>query len=213
MHIALIGATGHVGATVLAEALARGHRVTAIVRNPAKLPSHPALSAQALDVFDTPALAKALAGHDAVISAYNPGWGAADIRATMARGGAAIITATKQAQVPRLLAVGGAGSLQVAPGLEALDTPDFPAEWKEGAEGTRDFLHQLRKESTLDWSFLSPAFDLFAGERRGVYRTGGDQALFDAEGKSRISIADYAIALIDELERPAHSRQRFCVAY
>ncbi|MCX9155696.1 NAD(P)-dependent oxidoreductase [Niveibacterium sp. 24ML] len=213
MKIALIGATGFVGAALLTEALARGHQVTALVRDITKLPAHPQLSARAVDVFDAAALAGALRGHDAVLSAYNPGWGTPDIRTKMADGGAAIINATRAAAVPRLLVVGGAGSLEVAPGLQALDTPDFPAAWKDGAEGTRDFLIRLRDTQDLDWSFLSPAFDLFPGEHRGSYRVGGDQAFFDAEGKSRISAADYALAMIDELEVPRHTGRRFCVAY
>lgn len=213
MKIALIGATGFVGGALLKEALARGHQVTALVRDVAKLPAHPQLTPQAIDVFDTAALASALRGHDVVLSAFNPGWGSADIRAKMADGGAAIINATRAAAVQRLLVVGGAGSLEVAPGLQALDTPDFPAEWKEGAEGTRDFLIRLRETHDLDWTFLSPAFDLFPGERTGNYRIGADQAIFDAAGKSRISVADYALAMIDELVVPRHRKQRFCVAY
>ncbi len=212
MKIALIGATGFVGAALLTEALERGHEVAAIVRNVAKLPQHPKLTAHALDVFDAAALTAALTGQDAVIAAYNPGWGKPDIRATMARGGAAIIAAAKAAKV-RLLAVGGAGSLEVAPGLQALDTPDFPPQWKDGAEGTRDFLNRLRSESALAWTCLSPAFELFPGPRTGKYRTGGDQAFFDAGGKSRIAAADYAVAMLDELETPKHTGHRFAVAY
>jgi putative NADH-flavin reductase len=214
MKIALIGATGFVGAALLNEALSRGHTVTAIVRDTSKLPQKSNLKALALDVFDTPALTAALAGHDALIASYNPGWSTPneEMRGTMAKGGAAIIASAKAAKV-RLLAVGGAGSLEVAPGLQAIDTPDFPAQWKAGAEGTRDYLKQLRTETGLEWTFLSPAFELFPGERTGKYRTGGDQAFFDAEGKSRISTADYAVAMLDELEAPKHTGRRFSVAY
>lgn len=213
MKIALIGATGFVGTALLAEALSRGHQVTAIVRDVAKLAAHPQLHAQATDVFDAAALTAALRGHDAVISAYNPGWADAAIRAKSLAGGEAIINATKAAGVPRLLVVGGAGSLEVAPGLQALDTPDFPAQWKEGAEGVRDLLHRLRKETGLAWTFLSPAFELVPGERTGQYRLGGDQAFFDADGHSRISSADYAVAMLDELEHARHTGRRFSVAY
>jgi putative NADH-flavin reductase len=196
MKTAVIGATGFVGSALLKEALDRGHEVTALVRHPEKLQPHPKLRP-----------------HDAVISAFNPGWGNPDIYNMQIKGTRAIIDGVKKAGVKRLLFVGGAGSLEVKPGVQALDLPGFPAEYKQGALATREALNLLRKESSLDWSFLSPSADLFPGQRTGTFRLGKDQMLNDANGQSRISTQDYAVAMIDEVERPAHVRQRFTVGY
>ncbi|OHC22332.1 MAG: 3-beta hydroxysteroid dehydrogenase [Pseudomonadales bacterium RIFCSPHIGHO2_02_FULL_60_43] len=213
MKLALIGASGFVGAAVLQEALDRGHQVTGIVRNPAKLPQHAALNAVAGDAYNAEALAAHLKGHDAVIHAFNPGWGTADIRERFIQGSQAIIAASKQADVQRLLVVGGAGSLYVAPGLQLIDTPDFPAEYKEGAEGARQALNLLKAETALAWSFISPPALLQPGARSGQFRIGGDQLLMNGDAPAQISVADLAVAIIDELERPHHLRQRFTVGY
>lgn len=213
MKLALIGASGFVGAAVLQEALGRGHQVTGIVRNPTKLPQHPALNAVAGDAYNAEALAAHLKGHDAVIHAFNPGWGTADIRERFIQGSQAIIAASKQADVQRLLVVGGAGSLYVAPGLQLIDTPDFPAEYKEGAEGARQALNLLKTETALAWSFISPPALLQPGARSGQFRIGGDQLLMNGDAPAQISVADLAVAIIDELERPHHLRQRFTVGY
>ena len=213
MKIALIGASGFVGAAVLHEALNRGHQVSGIVRQPQKLPQHPALTAVAGDAYDADALAQNLAGQDAVIHAFNPGWGQANIRELFIQGTRAIYAAVKQAGVKRLLVVGGAGSLYVAPGLQLLDTPDFPAEYKEGAEGARQALQLIQDETALEWSFVSPPAHLHPGERTGQFRIGGDQLLMNGEAPAGISVADLAVAIIDELERPQHICQRFTVGY
>ena len=213
MKLALIGASGFVGAAVLQEALDRSHQVTGIVRDLAKLPQHPALSAVAGDAYNADALAAQLRGHDAVIHAFNPGWGTADIRERFIQGSQAIIAASKQAGVQRLLVVGGAGSLYVAPGLQLIDTPDFPAEYKEGAEGARQTLNLLQTETALDWSFISPPALLQPGARSGRFRLGGDQLLMNGDVPAEISVADLAVAILDELERPQHLRQRFTVGY
>ncbi|NQD92629.1 NAD(P)-dependent oxidoreductase [Pseudomonas sp. CrR25] len=213
MKLALIGASGFVGAAVLQEALNRGHQVTGIVRQPHKLPQHPALSAVAGDAYAADALAEALTGHDAVIHAFNPGWGQAQIRERFIQGTQAIYAAVKQAGVRRLLVVGGAGSLYVAPGLQLIDTPDFPVAYKEGAEGARQALQLIQQENSLDWSFVSPPALLQPGERTGQFRIGGDQLLMQGEMPANISVADLAVAIIDELERPQHIRQRFTVGY
>lgn len=213
MKLALIGASGFVGAAVLQEALNRGHQVTGIVRHPEKLPAHAALTAVAGDAYNAEALAEQLKGHDAVIHAFNPGWGTADIRERFIQGSQAIIAATKQAGVQRLLVVGGAGSLYVAPDLQLLDTPDFPGEYKEGAEGARQALQLTQGETTLDWSFVSPPALLHPGERTGQFRLGGDRLLMKGEVPAGISVADLAVAIIDELEHPQHIRQRFTVGY
>lgn len=213
MKLALIGATGYVGAALLEEALSRGHQVTALVRNPQKLPQHPLLTAVQADVHDVARLSDQLRGHDAVLSAFNPGWGNADIRQQFIAGSQAIVAATKAAGVARLLVVGGAGSLYVAPGLQLIDTPNFPAEYKEGAEGARQLLNQLREEQQLQWTFLSPAALLQPGPRTGHFRLGGEQLLMNGDAPGQISVADLAVALLDETEQPQYIRQRFTVAY
>jgi hypothetical protein len=212
MTIALIGASGYVGSAILREALWRGHHVTAVVRDTAKLIAQPGLRAIAADVLDTSALTSVLAGHAAVISAFS-GHSQAQIREHYGRGLRSIIAAVKQARVPRLLVVGGAGSLDVAPGLQLVDSPHFPAQWKQTAEGARDALNLLRQERELDWTMLSPSALVERGIRTAKFRLGTDQLLVDAAGESYISLEDYAVAMLDELERPAHSRQRFTVGY
>ncbi|MNF72455.1 3 beta-hydroxysteroid dehydrogenase/Delta 5--_4-isomerase [compost metagenome] len=213
MKIALIGATGFVGSAVLTEALQRGHQVTAIVRHPEKLPQLANLTARKADAYDAAAIAQAVEGHDAVVHAFNPGWGEAKIRELFIEGTQAIFTGVKQAGVKHLLVVGGAGSLYVAPNLQLIDTPDFPTEYKEGAEGARQALNLIREEHSLDWSFISPPARLEPGERSGRFRVGGDQLLMDGDHPARITVADLAVAIIDELEQPQHIRQRFTVGY
>lgn len=212
MKIALIGASGYVGAKLLDEALRRGHQVTALVRRPEKLPAHPALAARAADVYEAEALAAAVKGHDVVLSAFNPGWSEPDIQALHVRGSRAIVDAVKRAGVPRLVAIGGAGSLFVAPGVQLVDTPQFPAEWKEGALGARQALRDLQSEPSLDWTFVSPAALLEPGERTGKYRLGADELPMDGDKPARISVEDLAVAVLDEIERPQHPRRRFTVA-
>lgn len=213
MKVALIGATGFVGSAILKEALDRGHEVAAIVRHPEKLTPHPNLHPQKGDVYNEDEVARVVAGHDAVISAFNPGWGNQDIYNRQVQGTKAIINGVKKAGIKRLLFVGGAGSLEVKPGVQALDLPGFPAEYKQGALATRETLNLLRKETGLDWSFLSPSADISPGQRTGKFRLGKDQMLKDANGQSRISTEDYAMAMIDEVEKPTHVRQRFTVGY
>lgn len=212
MNIALIGATGFVGSAVLNELLQRGHRVTALARHPDKLAARERLTVVRADAQDVAQVAQAVLGHDAVLSAYNPGWGQPDIYEQYLRGTRAIVAGTRQAGVRRLLVVGGAGSLYVAPGVQLVDTPEFPAEWKQGALGARDALNELRQEAALDWTMLSPPILLQPGERTGQYRLGQDNPLMDGEQPGHISVADLAVALVDELESPRHTRQRFTVA-
>lgn len=203
MTIALIGATGHVGSRLLAELAARGHQVTAIVRNPGKVPALPGVTAVAGDVFDGDGLAKLLAGHEAVISTVH--FSASDP--------AILIAAVKRSGAKRYLVVGGAGSLEVAPGVKLFDTPEFPAIYLDEARKGGAFLELLKQEPELDWTFLSPSALIQPGERTGRFRLGLDQLLVDAEGKSAISTEDFAVALVDELEKPAHRRRRFTVGY
>jgi hypothetical protein len=209
MNIALTGATGNVGSKILAEALDRGHAVTGIARHPERLSAHPRVKAARGDVADASGLASLLAGHDAVISAVR--FQGLDIEA--------LLRAAKGVGVQRLLMVGGAGSLEVSPGVQLVDTPTFPEAYKAEALAGRAVLDRLRAEPAtaegggVEWTFLSPSALLTPGERTGRFRLGADQLLVAADGTSSISIEDYAVALIDELERPAHSRRRFTVGY
>ncbi|WP_338892113.1 NAD(P)-dependent oxidoreductase [Aeromonas rivipollensis] len=212
MKIALIGASGFVGSAILNEAVSRGHSVTAIVRDTSKVAPHPQITTVAVDAQDPQALADVLKGHDRVISAYNPGWTAPDIYDQYLKGASAIVEAAKAAH-SWLLVVGGAGSLEIAPGVQLVDTPDFPAEWKQGALAARDGLTALRREAALDWRFVSPPVFLEPGEKRGGYRLGGDQVLFSGDKPAGITVGDLADAVINEAEKPAHLRQRFTLGY
>ena len=212
MNIALIGATGFVGSAVLNELLQRGHRVTVLARNPAKLTAREGLTVVAADAQDATQVAKAVAGHDAVVSAYNPGWAEPDLYNQFLQGSRAIVQGVRQSGVRRLLVVGGAGSLFVAPGVQLVDTPQFPAEWKNGALAARDALNELRTESALDWTFLSPPILLQPGDRTGQYRLGTEAPLMNGDQPGSISVADLAVAIVDELENPRHVQQRFTVA-
>ncbi len=212
MKIALIGASGFVGSALLKEALARKHQVSALVSNPAKISPQANLTVVPTDVQDEARLAGQLQGYDAVISAFS-GHAQSDVYDYYMKGIRAIIAATKAAGVPRLLVVGGAGGLEVKPGLLVMDAPSFPAQWQATAQGARDALGLLKQEADLDWTVLSPSALLDPGQRTGVFRLGTDQLIVDAHGDSKISLEDYAVAMIDELEQPAHSRRRFTVGY
>lgn len=212
MKIALIGATGFVGSAVLEELLRRQHQVTALARNPGKIAARDGLTVVQADAQDAAQVAQAVAGQDAVVNAYNPGWTVPDIHDQFLIGTRAIYAGVKQAGVKRLLVVGGAGSLYVAPGVQLVDTPGFPAEYKAGALAAREALNLIRNESTLDWTFLSPPILLAPGERTGQYRLGTDAPLMNGEAPGGISVADLAVAIADELENPRHLQQRFTVA-
>lgn len=218
MKVALIGATGFVGNRILSELLQRRHLVTALVRNPETLPAHASLTPKKVDVLRTDELAQALAGHDAIVSAFNPGRQslAPDIFEQHVAGHKAILAAANKSGVKRFLAVGGAASLKTRSGQEYLDSPEFPAEYepyKPSIRGTRELYYLLQKEPHLDWVFLSPSVRVTPGTRTGKYRVGADHVLYDANGNSAISLEDYAVAMVDELEQPHHHRQRFTVGY
>ncbi len=202
MKVALIGASGQAGSRILAELVRRGHQVTAIARHPEKIAADAGVTAKKGDVFDREGLAALLNGHDVAISAVH--FTASDPKI--------LIEAVRASGVKRYFVVGGAGSLEVASGVKLIDTPEFPAIYKAEASKGGEFLDLLREETALDWTFLSPSAMFVPGERTGKFRLGKDQLLTNDKGSS-ISFEDYAIALVDELEKPAHSRQRFTVGY
>jgi putative NADH-flavin reductase len=202
MKIAVIGASGNAGARLVAELSRRGHSVTGIARHPEEIAALPGVTAKAGDVNDRAALVRLLAGHDAVISSVRFVDADPD----------ALIAMVREARVKRYLVVGGAGSLEVAPGVKLIDTPQFPAAYKAEASAGSVFLDKLRAVNDLDWTFLSPSAYFIAGERTGKFRLGKDQLLTNDKGSS-ISFEDYAIAAVDELEAPKHVRQRFTVGY
>ena len=201
--IAIIGATGRAGSELLEEALRRGHSVTAIARHSGTLASRERLRALSVDVLDAGALEQALAGHDAVFSAAR----FAGIPP------AAVLGPVKKAGIKRLLLVGGAASLLVAPGVRLLDAPTFPDAYRVEATAGIAYLEALKAQQDLDWSFLSPSALFDGTQRTGKFRLGTDELLVGADGKSSISFPDFAIAFLDEFERPAHSRRRFTVGY
>ncbi|HTI90047.1 MAG TPA: NAD(P)H-binding protein [Puia sp.] len=168
------------------------------------------------DVFQPDQIAALVKGHDVVISAYNPGWTNPAIYEEFIRGSEAIQGAVKKAGVKRFIVIGGGGSLYVAPGVQLVDTPQFPAEYKAGAQGARDYLNILKKEQDLDWTFFSPAILMnhgTSGVRKGHYRTGLDNPVFDEKGQSVLSVEDLAVAIVDEVEKPKFIKKRFTAAY
>lgn len=203
MKIAIIGVTGRAGSRIAAEALRRRHSVTGIVRSVDNADVPAGVTLMQGDATQPEQLARLIQGHDAVVSAAN-------FRILKA---APLVQALKAAGLKRLLVVGGAASLELARGAILLDSPSFPAEYKVEALAGKQFLDDLRAETTLDWTFLSPSALFTPGERSGKFRLGRDQLLSDASGQSHISMEDYAIALLDELEQPQHLRQRFTVGY
>lgn len=233
MKIALIGASGFVGKALTRELLDRGHEVTGIVRHPEKVDagateapgdagapgaqgSRGTLRLVKGDIFHPDGIAVLVKGHDVVISAYNPGWTNPAIYDEFLRGSQAIQAAVKQAGVKRFIVIGGAGSLEIAPGVQLVDTPGFPAEYLAGSLGARDYLNILRKEQDLDWTFFSPAILMdptTSGLRKGHYRTALDNPVFDEKGQSVLSVEDLAVAIADEVERPKFIRKRFTAAY
>lgn len=216
MKFAVIGATGYVGNAVVQELAARGHDVTAFARNTGKVFAAPNVRAVAADVTAA-GFAEQLAGFDAVVSAFNPGWTNPNIGRDFRDGYAAILAAAKSAGVPYLLIVGGAGSLYIAPGVQVIDTPDFPKEIYDGANAARDLLTELRGRNDLNWAFISPPICLgadggYSEDRTGKYRLGQDDALMDGDAPAGISVADLAIAIADDVAQKAHLHQRFTVA-
>jgi putative NADH-flavin reductase len=217
MKIAIIGASGFIGSKITEEALRRGHEVTGIVRNPGRLPSNPKLKAVGLNLLQRDELARALAGHDAIVSAWNAAKDGSGpvLYDRFVEGHRAVIDAVRKSGVKRFLAVGGAASLKNAEGVEFIDTPaaaSFEA-FKPAMRGVREFYYLLKNEPELDWAYFSPAVMIQPGERTGKFRLGGDRIIADASGASKISVEDYAVAAVDELENPKHHRERFTIGY
>lgn len=218
MKIAIIGASGFIGSKITAEAMGRGHEVTGIVRNTDRLPQNSKLKAVGLNLMQHSELARALGGHDAVVSAWNAakdGTGP-DVFDRFVEGNRAIISAVKISGVRRLLVVGGAASLKTPEGVEFIDAPGFPASFeaaKPAMRGVREYYYLLKNEPELDWAYFSPAIMIQPGQRTGKFRLGGDHIVADASGASRISVEDYAVAAVDELEHPKHHRERFTIGY
>ena len=214
-HVALIGASGFVGTAILHELLNRGHIVTAIVRNPEKVNvKSDNLNLVKADVSDTEAIIEACTGKDAVISAYNPGWTNPNIYEETLHNYPLILESTKRSGVNRLLCVGGAGTLFCAPGLRVVDSGVIPEAIMGGVKSLGEFyLHTLMNEHDIDWVFFSPAGTLEPGTRTGKFRLGKDDLIMDATGNSHISVEDYAMAMVDELEQPAHHYERFTIGY
>jgi putative NADH-flavin reductase len=210
LKIALFGATGMIGSRIAAEAARRGHQVTAFSRNPARVPTDVAnLKAAQADVTDAASVAAAARGHDVVASAYAPPM---DDVALIGKATRALVDGTREAGIRRLVVVGGAGSLEVAPGKQLVDSEGFPAAYKAIALAHRDVLPILRG-SDLDWTFFAPAALIAPGERKGTFRTGAGSLIVDAQGNSSISAEDYAIAFVDELEQGRFVRQLATVGY
>ncbi|MBH0112932.1 NAD(P)-dependent oxidoreductase [Novosphingobium sp. YJ-S2-02] len=202
MKIAVLGASGHAGSEIVKEAAARGHQVVAIARHPQAIPQGKNITASAGDASDPVQLAGLIAGSDAVISALHHTIPAETL-----------LSALRSAGVGRILVTGGAASLTGPDGKRLIDGPDFPEDWKSAALAGIAFLDALKANDDIDWTFFSPAMIIFEGERLGHYRKGGDELVVDANDESKISFADFALAMVDELETHEHSRARFTAAY
>lgn len=215
MKVVLAGASGFVGKAILKELLQKGHEVTGVVRDTKNLEPQNGLVIKEMDVNNVDEFAEVINGNDAVISAFNAGWTNPNLYEDFLKGSEAIQYAAKKSGINRLLIVGGAGSLFID-GKQLVDSPDFPEAYKAGATAARDYLNDLKNETELDWVFVSPAMEMHpgtSGTRRGTYRTGSDNPVFDENGKSIISVEDLSVAIVDEMEKPAHHRERFTVAY
>ncbi len=213
--IAVIGATGFVGKQVVNELSNRGYIVTAIARDSSKVEAKDNVAAISVDVNNVDELAKVLEGNDAVINTFNAGWTNPNLYDDFLNGSRNIEKAVEKSGVKRFVTVGGAGSLFID-GKQLVDGPDFPADIKPGALAARDYLNEIKKNETLDWTFFSPAIEMHpgtAGIRKGTYRTALENPVFNEEGRSILSVEDVAVALVDEVEQNQFVKQRFTAAY
>lgn len=212
MKIAVFGAAGRIGSRIVTEALSRGYDVTAVVRKPETYKViHEHLKVAKGDIFESQSVEGAVFDHDAVISAYSPTKGAAP--STLFELVLPLVNGLKQAGVKRLITIGGAGSLEVAPGVQLVDTPDFPAAYKVISLAHRDALKAWQKVDEIDWTYASPSAEIEPGERTGKFRIGTTKLLIDEQGNSKISMEDFAIAILDEIEDPHFIKQQFTVGY
>lgn len=214
--VAVIGATGFVGTQVVNELANRGYAVEAIVRDASKVEQNDKVSAKSIDVNNIDELSEALKGSDAVISTFNAGWTNPNLYNDFLTGSENIEKAVEKAGVKRFITVGGAGSLYIADGVQIVDTPDFPEAYKPGATAARDYLNKIKENTTLDWTFFSPAIEMNqanVGSRTGKYRTSLETPVLNEEGRSILSVEDVAVVLVDELEQNNHIRERFTAAY
>jgi uncharacterized protein len=209
MKVVLFGASGMIGSRILDELVRRGHTVIAVARHPEKVQALNGVKAVEGDVADSASVAAVAKGADAAISAYAPPHTDPGKILDATR---ALLAGLTQAGVRRLIVVGGAGSLEVAPGLQLVDTPEFPSGWLAIARAHRDVL-PIVKQSDLDWTYFSPAAMIEPGVRTGKFRVGGTRLIANDRGESRISAEDYAMALVDELENPQNIRKQFTAAY
>lgn len=213
MKIAIIGATGFVGSALVKEALERGYVVTALARDTAGIGgATDRLVLRNVDVANEMALADALKGNDVVISAFNAGWSNPNLYDDFMTGSRHIETAFEKTGVPRLIVIGGAGSLFID-GRQLVDGPGFPEEYKAGATAARDYLEHLKTRPLLNWTFFSPAIEIHPGTRTGRFRLGTDAPVFDASGKSTLSVEDLAVVVLNEAEHPVHVQKRFTAGY
>ena len=213
MKIAIIGASGFVGSSILNELANRNHEITAIARNPKETANAKWVAA---DIFNIDALGETLKGNDVVISAYNPGWSNPNIYNDAIAGAKAIQEAVKKSGVKRFITIGGAGSLFIAPNVQLIDTPQFPKELFDGANAARHYLEIIKEEKDLDWAFFSPAIEMHQGTktgRTGKYRLGLENPVFNEEQRSILSVEDLAVVIADEVESPKHHQVRFTAAY
>ena len=213
--VAVIGATGFVGSHVVKELENRGYSVNAIARDISKVEQSENVTAKSIDITNTNDLSESLKGNDAVINTFNPGWTNPNLYNDFLNGSKNIEKAVELSGVKRFITVGGAGSLYID-GKQLVDGPDFPTDIKPGATAARDYLNEIKQNSTLDWTFFSPAIEMHpgtAGVRVGKYRTSLESPVFDENGRSILSVEDVAVALVDELEQNNHIRERFTAAY
>ncbi len=216
MKVVLYGATGTIGSRILKELLSRDHKVTAVVRDPSKLKAQDNLTIEKGDMLNADSIAKLAWGAEVIVSSYGPPSGAQGPDPTKANqlvdATRALIEGARRAGSPRVVMVGGAGSLEVSPGLQIVDAPTFPDAYKPVALAHRDAFYELRK-ADINWTYFSPAMMIQPGERTGKFRLGKDALISDAKGNSSISAEDYAIALVDEVEQGRHTKQRFTIGY
>ena len=210
MNVVVYGATGNSGSEIVKELVARGHKVTGVARNVDKLKGQPGVTSKTDDLSNVDAIAAVIKGADVVVSAYQPPADNTDALIDVTK---REIEAVKKAGVPRLLVVGGAGQLEVAPGVTLIKSGYLPAEYIPIATSHEKAAEVLKTSSGINWTYIAPAGYFVPGERTGKYRTGTNNLVSDEKGESKISFADYAIALVDEIEKPKHERALFSVGY